>query len=115
MARVLDATNVRKTSDVGTAGKNRLNDLDWDELREVFSSYESAYNTLFVERKDPAPFIKFMREAVRAYWILGAKMSAINHSVAVWDTLTGQNFKRRVKYEQLFELLDLQRDIFDNS
>jgi len=87
----------------------------WKELREVFESYESAYNLLFVERKDPAPFIKFMREAVRAYWILGAKMSAINHSVSVWETLTAHSFKRRVKYEQLFELLDLQRDIFDNA
>ena len=85
------------------------------ELREIFSSYESAYNTLFVERKDAGPFIDFMSKAVRAYWILGTKLSAINHCVTVWETLTAHSFKRRIKYDELMELLDLQRGIFDHS
>lgn len=85
------------------------------ELQEIFSSYESAYETLFVERKDSAPFIDFMRKAVRAYWILGTKLSAINHCVTVWEIMTARSFKRRLKFEQLFELLELQREIFDNS
>ena len=87
----------------------------WYELRDVFSSYDAAYETLFVQRKDAAPFIEFMRSAVRSYWILGTKMSAINHCVSVWDTLSAHSFKRRLKYEQLFTLLDLQREIFDHS
>lgn len=87
----------------------------WAQLKDVFSSYEAAYATLFIERKDPAPFVEFMRKAVRSYWILGTKMSAINHSVSVWETLTAHSFRRRLKFEPLFSLLDLQREIFEHT
>ena len=90
-------------------------EASWGELKEVFSAYEEAYAHLFVERKDAAPFIDFMRDAVRAYWILGTKMSAINHCVSVWDALTAHSFRRRLKFEQLFNLLDLQREIFEST
>mgnify|MGYP006969352913 FL=1 len=87
----------------------------WNELKDVFAAYEEAYKTLFVERKDPAPFIAFMSDAVRSYWILGTRMSAINHCVSVWDTLTAHSFKRRLKFDQLFSLLDLQREILQQA
>jgi hypothetical protein len=83
----------------------------WNELKTVFAAYEEAYKDLFVDRKDPGPFIAFMRDAVRSYWILGTRMSAINHCISVWDTLTAHSFKRRLKFDQLFSLLDLQREI----
>lgn len=87
----------------------------WQRLKGIISAYHHSYDALFVRREDPGPFIDFMRHAVKTYWTIGAKMSAINHSVAVWDALTAGRFKRRLKYEQLYKLFELQREIFERS
>jgi hypothetical protein len=86
----------------------------WEDLQEIFSSYEEAYATLFVHRREPGPFIDFMRDAVKTYWVLGSRMSAINHSAIVWDILTSGTFKRRIGYDQLYNLFEMQREIFDS-
>ncbi len=86
----------------------------WHELRDIFSSYEDAYEKLFVLRQEPGPFVEFMRTAVKTYWILGSRMSAINHSAIVWDILTSGTFKRRLNYDQLYNLLEMQHEIFDS-
>jgi hypothetical protein len=87
----------------------------WAELRAVFDGYDTAYNKLFVTREEAGPFVQFMRNAVQSYWILGARMSAINHCAAVWDILTGDSFKRRLKFEPLYALLELQHDILEEA
>jgi hypothetical protein len=86
----------------------------WQDLRDIFSSYEEAYDKLFVHRQDPGPFVEFMRGAVKTYWILGSRMSAINHSAIVWDILTSNFYKRRLKYEQLYNIFEMQHEIFDS-
>ncbi len=86
----------------------------WQDLQDIFSSYEEAYDKLFVLRQEPGPFIEFMRDAVKTYWILGSRMSAINHSAIVWDILTSGTFKRRIGYDQLYNLFEMQREIFNS-
>lgn len=85
------------------------------DLTELFLDYEEAYDILFVRRKNATQFVEFMRNAVKAYWVLGSKMSAINHAATVWDMLTRQSFNRRLKYDQLYVLFDLQREILDKT
>ncbi len=87
----------------------------WQEIAEIFSAYNESYEKLFVHRSDAAPFIDFMRDAVRIYWILGSRISALNHSVAIWDILTANRFRRQMKHEMLCELFDLQLDLFRKS
>ncbi len=89
--------------------------VNWEELINLISSYQASYNTLFVKKKDPAPFVDFMANAVKTYWILGSRMSVINHCVAVWDSLTSGTFMRRLKYDPLYNLLDLKREMFEQS
>jgi hypothetical protein len=86
----------------------------WQDLRDIFSSYEEAYDKLFVQRQDPGPFVDFMRSAVKTYWVLGSRLSAINHSAIVWDILTSSFFKRRLKYDQLYNIFEMQHEIFDS-
>jgi len=86
----------------------------WDELQQIFAAYEDAYEKLFVLRKEPAPFIDFMRNAVKSYWILGSRMSAINHSAIIWDILTADTFKRRIGYDPLYNLFEMQHEIFNS-
>jgi hypothetical protein len=85
----------------------------WRELEAVFAAYYDAYEKLFVKRENAAPFVDFMRNAVQSYWVLGPRMSLINHSVTVWDILTGDHAGRRLKFEPLYTLLDIQHGILD--
>ena len=87
----------------------------WKELKSILDSYHRSYDLLFVNRQSPDPFIKFMRNAVKSYWVLGSRMSAIHHSVSVWEILTSDWPARRLKYDQLFNLIEIQNGIFDNS
>ena len=86
----------------------------WRDLQEIFSSYEAAYDKLFVHRQAPGPFIEFMRDAVTTYWTLGSRMSAITHNAVVWDILTSGKYKRRIDYDQLYNLFEMQREIFNS-
>ena len=85
-----------------------------DSLREIFTAYEDAYEKLFVHRQDPGPFLDFMRDAMPTYWTLGSRMSAINHSVLIWDMLTSGKFKRRLRYEELLNLFELQHKVLNS-
>lgn len=86
----------------------------WQELQDVFDAYEDAYEKLFILREESTPFIEFMRNAVKTYWMLGSRISAINHCSIVWDILTSDSFKRRIKYDQLYNLFEMQCEIFNS-
>ncbi len=86
----------------------------WKEVKTIMDSYNSSYDSLFVKRQSSKPFVDFMRNAVKSYWILGSRMSAIHHSVSVWEILTSDWPARRLKYDQLFNLLDIQNQIFES-
>ena len=97
--------------------KERVNQQykeSWSVLKTKLAEYHYAYDQLFVARTTPKPFIDYMRNAVDTYWDLGSRISAINHSVAVWNILTANAFEGQLKYDQLYTLLDIQRGIFDS-
>ena len=87
----------------------------WKELKAILENYKRSYELLFVQRQSPEPFVNFMRNAVKSYWVLGSRMSAIHHSVSVWEILTSDWPARRLKHDQLFNLLEIQKGIFDSS
>ena len=85
------------------------------DLEMIFGQYYDAYDQLFVQRNSPKPFVDYMRNGIKTYWKLGSRMSAINHSVAVWEMLTADAFGRLLRFEPLFTLLDIQRGILESA
>lgn len=85
------------------------------DLEMIFGQYYDAYDQLFVQRNSPKAFVDYMRNGIKTYWKLGSRMSAINHSVAVWEMLTADAFERLLRFEPLFTLLDIQRGILESA
>ena len=93
----------------GTVTKEFRN--NWIGLKDIFNSYEEAYNLLFVKRKTPGPFIDFMKNSVSTYWALGAKICTISHCVSVWNILTSEQADAGLKYDNMLNLLEIERRI----
>jgi hypothetical protein len=97
----------RQEMDAATEEVRRLLKVRWQKVRQILDDYHNAYNTLFFDRKSPAPFLEFMKGARRKFYELGDGISRVDHAIEIWRGLRQSKVFVRLKYDQLQTLMEL--------
>lgn len=76
-------------------------------IKKNVESYKEAYGNLFVKRKSPAQFIKFLAESREIFWDMSAAVSEITTLYQIWHNFTAQHKNQKITPARLAYFFDL--------
>ncbi len=78
----------------------------WASVNQTLNKYNSAYDTLFRDRKSPKPFIQFMQNAEDYFWDLGKALARADHAVDFWKLNMARADEDGLRVEDLQAMLN---------